>query len=143
MSLLSGPVTVKLTVCTEVADQHFASISSVIRVLASSPGITNSLRQAFPDFLDAERGCLFSDLREDRFDLIFAEPVFSKANGTLKLILQPCKRYLEFVAAITAHGDVSCDFDVHGWPTLSLGGEKPSMAELPDARNGDRQGGHA
>lgn len=71
-------------------------------------------------------------LGDDTSDLILVEPVGRAAVGAFvlePLKVSPSDRYLEFVAAIAAHGDAEISRYEHGWPILSSVGRSTTMAE--------------
>lgn len=105
------------------------SVASVLDVLAASGGAFDALADSFPELVCTEGPDLSANLRSDAGDLIFGESILRTTVGTLEVALKPSDRYLELVAAISGNRDVSCDFDFHGWPILSLVGDTASMTE--------------
>jgi hypothetical protein len=120
-----------------------ASLASVDNVLRAASMLSQHVAELFPEFLDAELGSLVSDLTGETCDLLFGEPVMRSTDGALELIFQPSDRYLDLVAAIARDGDVSCSFDAHGWPILSLAGDTASMTEPAGVGNCASRGGVA
>lgn len=133
MAEINFPLRIEFAACIASASR---SLLSLLEVLRSSEAIRNRIIPGFGDFFGPEVEGGGSDFGVDPGDLIFGEPVFGAADGALKLVINPSDRYLDLVAAITRDGDVSSDFDVHGWPILSVipaGIVSPSIAESSEA----------
>ncbi len=112
-----------------------ASLASVFEVLGTSGHLLKRFAEFFPDLIDAEGPGLIVDLSADRGDLFRIKSVASAADGAFKLIFEPSDRYIKFVAAISRDGNVSADFDLHGWPILSVVSAQPTVAEGGGARH--------
>ena len=106
-----------------------ASLRSVFDVLLASGGALHTILEAFPDLFDTSTGSAGPDLVVENFHLFFGEAVCGPANGAYELIFNPSDRYLELVSAVASDADVACNFDVHGWPILSVGGTSPTVTE--------------
>lgn len=114
------------------ADINSAALLSfrrVFDVLATSGDARKTAIERFPDLFSAELPCGIGDLRLDRHDLFFGEPIFLTTSGALKFTLQPSERYIEFVTAIAGDRYISCDADFHGWPVLSDSCEPRSVQQ--------------
>lgn len=106
-----------------------ASFASVFDVLRSGSHLLERFAEFFPDVIHAEGGGLIADLGADGSNLILIETVLGSADGALELIFKPSDRYLEFVAAIARDGNVTADFDAHGWPILSVVSAQPTVVD--------------
>ena len=126
----------KLVLELSIGDGALASARSVLDVLAASGSSLGRLVQLFPDFLHAEGPGRVAELRADAFDLLFAEAVNAPALGAGKIVLKPSDRYIEFVTAISRDGNVALDFDLHGWPILSVVACTTTVAEAGVAASG-------
>lgn len=127
---VSLDATVGLTIQVR-ADCAGRSLISICDIFRARSDLLHRFSEFFPDMIGAEGGGLVANLDSDTFDLLWGEPVLLTTGGTFELILKPGDRYLEFVATITGDGDVSADFDLHGWPVLFLRGDsaQPTIAE--------------
>lgn len=137
---ISGPVAIDIKIDPASIDVMNRSLASVFDVLvAPRPGLKALADRLGIELRSVTEGSV-ADLLHDRVDLRAVEPVTGAAGGALEFVVYPPDGYVELVAAIATHGDVTLNIDLHGWPVLSLGCDTPSVTEAAEASSLGRGG---